>query len=188
MWFALPILGTRQTQSAPAIMFSSNAKTSKPGSSRPGDTRTASLENTLSVIAIGTTIDGNVYSEGDLRVEGRIIGTLSCKSRVVVGTQGKVEGNVDAYNATIAGTVQGTVFVRDMLQLQETGKIFGDIVTGKITIQPGGEFSGSCKMGTEAGELLKRTPQPALGSGKPVNLLGHNGNGSYETVTAEELN
>ena len=168
-------------------MFSS----SSPAKKNPADDKrgvAAGLENTLSIIALGTVIDGNVFADGDIRVEGKILGTLSCKSRVVVGTQGRVEGNVDAINATIAGHVHGTVLVRDMLQLAETGKIFGDIVTNKITIQPGGEFTGSCKMGTEASELLKRTPQPALGAAKPVNLLHQtNSNGNYETVTAEEI-
>ena len=119
-------------------------------------------EPTLSLVAPGTVIDGHLHSEGDIRVEGRVIGTLHCRARVVIGPQGRVDGTIDTLNATIAGQVHGTLLVREVLQVQETGHIAGDIVTEKLVIQAGGVFTGNCKMGAEASEILKRTPRPAV--------------------------
>jgi cytoskeletal protein CcmA (bactofilin family) len=152
-------------------MFSSNSNPKKPGDDkRPGS------EATLSIIASGNVIDGNVYSEGDIRVEGKVLGKLVCKSKLVVGHQGYVKGVIDSSNATIAGQVDGTIMVRDVLQIQETGRIYGDIITEKLIMLAGGVFTGSCKMGKEAVEILKASPQPAfptesrLGQAPPINL------------------
>ena len=138
-------------------MFSS--RSTKPNGTEPAK---KPGEPHLSLIAPGTVIDGHLHSEGDIRVEGRVIGTLHCRARLVVGPQGRIDGTVDTLNATIAGQVHGTVLVREVLQVQETGQIVGDIVTEKLVIQAGGVFTGNCKMGSEASEILKRTPRPVL--------------------------
>jgi cytoskeletal protein CcmA (bactofilin family) len=119
-------------------------------------------EPALSIIAAGTTIVGDIVSEGDIRVEGFILGRLVCKSKLVVGTGGRVKGTVDTLNATVAGEVTGNVIVREVLQVQETGKLIGDITTQKLVVQQGAVFSGNCKMGVDAQEILKRTPIPDI--------------------------
>lgn len=139
-------------------MFSS--KPTKPNGAEPK----RSGEPNLSLVAAGTIVDGHLHSEGDIRVEGRVIGTLHCRARVVIGAQGRVDGTIDTLNATIAGQVHGTLLVRELLQVQETGHIAGDIVTEKLVINAGGVFTGNCKMGAEAVEILKRTPRPATPS------------------------
>lgn len=152
-----------------------------------------SSEPSLSIVAKGTTMVGDVVSDGDIRVEGHIYGRLICKSKLVVGTNGKIEGIVDTKNATVAGEIKGTIVVREVLQLQETAKLFGDVCTAKLMVQQGAVFTGNCKMGIEATELLKRTPIPDLLSNpKPVveshlNLHGwseSNGKGGYSGFDA----
>jgi len=137
-------------------MFTS--KTTKPNGHEPK----RAGEPSLSLIAPGTVIDGHLHSEGDIRIEGRVIGTLHCRARLVIGPQGRVDGTIDTLNATIAGQVHGTLLVRELLQVQETGNIVGLIVTEKLVIAAGGVFTGNCKMGVEASEILKRTPRPAV--------------------------
>ncbi|MFN8996182.1 MAG: polymer-forming cytoskeletal protein [Pseudomonadota bacterium] len=124
--------------------------------------RRQGTEGTLSIVAEGMTLVGDVMSEGDLRVEGKIVGNLVCKSKLVVGKKGAIDGNIDAANATIEGLVQGAVIVRSQLILQETGKVQGDILTEKMTVQAGAIFTGSCKMGKEAQDKLRNTPVPDL--------------------------
>jgi cytoskeletal protein CcmA (bactofilin family) len=119
-------------------------------------------EPALSIIAAGATIVGDIVSEGDIRVEGVILGRLVCKSKLVVGVGGRVKGAVDTQNATIAGELMGNIIVRDVLQIQETGKLIGDVTTQKLVVQQGAVFSGNCKMGVDAQEVLKRTPIPDL--------------------------
>ncbi len=133
--------------------------TATPKKNGQDSTRTGS-ENMLSIIAQGNTLEGNVYSDGDIRIEGRVLGKLVCRSKLVIGANGYVKGNIDAANATIAGQVDGTIMVREVLQVQETGRIYGDIITEKLIMNAGGVFTGSCKMGKEAREVLSSAPQP----------------------------
>lgn len=117
-------------------------------------------ESALSIIAHGTTIVGNIISEGDIRVEGRIEGILYCKSKVVIGAKGRIDGNIDTINATIAGEVVGKVVVRDTLHLQESARVRGDICTVKIAIQQGAIFNGNSSTGPEAQEQIKEIAPP----------------------------
>lgn len=137
-------------------------------------------EGNLSIVAEGMTLVGDIMSEGDLRVEGTILGNLVCKSKLVVGKKGNVEGNVDAANATIEGRVQGTVVVRNLLQLQETGRVQGDILTEKMVVQSGAVFTGNCRMGKEASDKLKNLPIP--------NVLGNKTRPAATPSNGESLN
>ena len=110
----------------------------------------------LSIIAPGTVIEGKIISEGDFRIEGKMIGTIICRSRLVVGNQGVIEGTIDSENAIVAGTVQGTVVVRDVLQIQETGKVQGEIAANKLVVQAGAIFNGNCLMGEEACSWMEK--------------------------------
>jgi cytoskeletal protein CcmA (bactofilin family) len=104
-------------------------------------------ENALNIIGRGTVITGNITAAGDMRVEGRITGTVICKAKLVLSPDGVIEGNIDAQQATIAGEVKGTVISRQLLQIMETGKVLGDIVTEKLIVQLGAYFTGNCRMG-----------------------------------------
>lgn len=126
--------------------FSNNKKEDKP----------QVQESILSIIASGMQIQGDMIIEGDIRIEGIVKGNVYCKSRLVIGPQGKIIGKVDTENATISGTIEGILVVRDALQLTETANIHGDIITDKMIVQAGAIFSGSCTMGQEAKELMQK--------------------------------
>ena len=106
-------------------------------------------QSSVNVIGAGTTIDGEVSCEGDLRVDGKVKGTISAKSKVSVGNTGVVDGNIVCESADIAGKVFGKTEVSDMLMLKSTGYLEGDIVTGKLVVEAGARFTGSCKMGVK---------------------------------------
>ena len=107
------------------------------------------LDNTgvVNLIGVGTTIDGEVTSSGDIRVDGRLSGSINTKGKVVIGSTGIVEGNVNASNADISGELKGAISVAELLSLKSTAKLDGDIVTNKLAIEPGAAFTGSCSMG-----------------------------------------
>jgi cytoskeletal protein CcmA (bactofilin family) len=132
-------------------------------------------DGSLNIIGRGTEIQGNITATGDMRVEGRIKGTITCKARLVLSPEGVVEGNIDAVQATIAGDVKGTVVARQLLHIQETGKVLGDIFTEKLIVQLGAFFSGNCRMGKvegTTGQALKgANPATAPVSGKAVEGL-----------------
>ena len=128
------------------------------GSKSKGQESRMATDNVLNTISKGTVLVGNITTKGDIRVEGKIIGTITCSSKLVIGNDGYVEGNVDAKNANIAGEVKGTVIIRELLQLHESGKIVGDIYTQKLAVKIGANFSGTCRMGEDAKDVLQKAP------------------------------
>ncbi|HHG83917.1 MAG TPA: polymer-forming cytoskeletal protein [Bacteroidetes bacterium] len=139
--------------------------------------RTMAHDNVLNTIARGTILEGKITTKGDIRVEGRVIGTITCDAKLVIGEHGSVEGYVDARNAYIAGSVKGEVVVRELLQLQEKGRIEGDILTQKLSVQVGATFTGNCRMGQEAKKVMGQTgddPNTNSRSGKR-NIFSPNG-------------
>ncbi|MBR9861257.1 polymer-forming cytoskeletal protein [bacterium] len=102
----------------------------------------------LNVIGEGTTIKGDLISNGDLRIDGEVIGSIKTKAKCVLGNSCKVTGNVEAKNCDISGKVEGDVRVSDILLIKSTGIINGDLKTSKLVVESGGEFNGSCTMGS----------------------------------------
>jgi len=100
----------------------------------------------INLIATGTKITGDIISDGDLRIDGEITGNLDTKGRLVIGSSGKIAGEIRCKSCEIAGTQNGKVFVAELLSLKASSSVSGDIVTGKLSIEPGAYFAGSCTM------------------------------------------
>jgi len=100
----------------------------------------------INLLGAGTVINGDINSNGDIRINGSITGNLSTKGRVIIGESGKIKGEITCKNADILGFVEGKLFVTDQLSLKATANIIGDISIGRISIEPGSKFNGSCKM------------------------------------------
>jgi cytoskeletal protein CcmA (bactofilin family) len=104
--------------------------------------------NTL--IGAGTTINGDVVSNGDVRIDGTLVGNISGTAKVVLGTTGVVLGDINCNQADIQGKVTGKLMVKDMLYLRGEASIEGDIHAGKLQIDPQVTFNGHCHMGHDA--------------------------------------
>jgi cytoskeletal protein CcmA (bactofilin family) len=105
------------------------------------------ISNSSNVIGKGTTIEGNIETAGNIRIEGKVIGNIKSKAKIALGNSSQVEGNVAAQNADIEGHVKGKIDILEVLVLKATSVITGDITTGKLVIEPGATFNGTCKMG-----------------------------------------
>ncbi len=116
--------------------------------------RTVEADSSRNIIAAGTVIKGDIHSDGNIRVDGTVVGTLNCKGKVVLGTTGKIEGEIICQNANLSGEAKVRITVSELLTLQSSAKLFGEIITGKLGIEPGAIFSGTCKMGTPIPENL----------------------------------
>jgi cytoskeletal protein CcmA (bactofilin family) len=101
----------------------------------------------INQIGSGTVIKGDIVSNEAIRIDGTLEGSLISKGKLVVGATGIVEGEVSCQNADIWGSVKGQVVVAELLSLKSTAKLSGDIVTNKLSIEPGATFTGSCSMG-----------------------------------------
>lgn len=109
------------------------------------------------IIGQGTSLNGNLKTSGNVRLEGSVIGDISSSSKVACGETSFVDGNLNAENAELAGKVSGKVTVKELLILKSTAKIQGDISTNNLIIESGANFNGACKMGKEE-ELLDESP------------------------------
>ena len=110
-------------------------------------------------ISKGTIITGDITTDGVIRIDGTLRGTLISQSKVVVGPSGIVEGDIACKSANISGELKANIKVEELLTLQASAKVNGEIQTGKLSIEPGAEFSGQCKMGGIVKELHQKDGQ-----------------------------
>ena len=103
--------------------------------------------NKINMIGVGTTIEGTISSNENIRFDGILIGSLITKGKVFVGQSGKVTGEIRCKNCEVEGVVDGKVIVEELLSLRSMSKLYGDIKTGKLAIEPGAIFTGKCDMG-----------------------------------------
>jgi len=101
---------------------------------------------TINLISNGTDITGDIKSNGDIRIDGSLKGNLSTKGKVVIGPTGKINGEIICKNSEVSGIIEGKISVSQLLNLKASSKIFGDIVTSKLAIEPGARFTGNCNM------------------------------------------
>ncbi len=101
----------------------------------------------VNMIGSGTRITGDIKSKGDIRVDGTLSGSVETEGKVVLGKEGIIEGDVVCVSADISGTIKAKITVSQLLSLKATAKLNGDIVTNKLSIEPGASFTGSCSMG-----------------------------------------
>jgi cytoskeletal protein CcmA (bactofilin family) len=113
---------------------------------RKADRRTKTVET---IIGHDTYLEGTLSSKVSLRIHGRVKGTVLCESMVIIGPEGYVEGEIKSYDAFIAGEFKGNVTAKNKVEIAENGKVYGDITTAKIVIDPGVLFEGRCKMLSE---------------------------------------
>ncbi len=98
------------------------------------------------IIAKKTTIVGDINSEGDFRIDGTLEGTLNTNGRVIIGASGIVSGKIDSLNADIEGKFSGKLEVKKTLALKATADISGEVIVGKLSVEPGAAFNASCVM------------------------------------------
>lgn len=112
---------------------------------------------TINIISESTLIKGDISSSGDIRIDGKLEGNIEAKGRLVIGPQGKVEGEINCNNIEVSGYIKGKVTVSDLLTMKSSAQIFGDIVAGKLSVEPGSLFTGTCTMGSskEKNEIPK---------------------------------
>jgi len=117
----------------------------------------------VNMIGAGTIITGDIISKGDIRIDGTLNGSVNTEGRVVLGREGVIEGDVICKDADISGIIKAKITVSQLLSLKTSAKLNGDIITNKLSIEPGAAFSGSCSMGAvikdlnDAGKIDKKT-------------------------------
>lgn len=101
----------------------------------------------INIIRKGTEITGEIKCLGDIRIDGTLSGKIVTEGKLVVGQTGTIDGEVVCKNADISGTIHANISVKELLLLKSTANIVGDIKTGKLSVEPGANFTGACNMG-----------------------------------------
>jgi len=99
------------------------------------------------MIAQGTSIVGDLISDGDFRIEGKLKGTITANGRIVIGETGEIEGQMSCKHADISGKVKGNIQVEELTMLKQHSQFEGNITTKQLSVEPGALFSGECQMG-----------------------------------------
>jgi cytoskeletal protein CcmA (bactofilin family) len=102
--------------------------------------------NKINLIGVGTTIEGNISSNENVRFDGILIGNLSTKGKVFIGQSGKVNGEIKCKNCEVEGRIEGKIVIEDLLTLRSMSHVYGEIKTNKLAIEPGAIFTGKCDM------------------------------------------
>jgi len=142
-------------------MFESKKSKSSPSRQKNADGTPMSVN----IIGPETQIEGEVNSAGDIRIDGMIKGSVTSKAKIVLGATGSIEGDIKCQNADISGVIKGVSTVNEMLFLKSTAKINGDINTGKLIVEVGASFTGSCNMGPMIKDLqnAEKEQKPQVG-------------------------
>ena len=115
-----------------------------------GKSKFSFAADSISTVANSMKVVGDVEADHDMRIDGHIVGNIYCKARVVLGESGHIEGDLHAINADIFGIINGNVHIDDTLCMKSKSTIDGNIVVGKLNIEPNANFNGKCTMSTNA--------------------------------------
>ena len=130
-------------------MFSDNKK----------DRQNADLISSQNLISKGTKIVGDLISEGDMRIDGTLEGNLKTPGKVVVGKSGVVKGTLDGTDAHFEGKFSGKLTLSGTLTLKSSAHIEGEVVVGKLEVEPGATFNVTCAMKGAVKEFHSKSEQ-----------------------------
>ncbi|MGB7395139.1 MAG: polymer-forming cytoskeletal protein [Pricia sp.] len=112
-----------------------------------------------------TKIKGDIISEADFRIDGKLDGNVKTSGKVVIGKDGYIHGKVECVNADIEGSFNGELLVSDLLSLKSSAVIEGTVEVTKLAVEPGATFNATCSMKGKSGSLNR-------------NINGSSSNGS----------
>ena len=104
----------------------------------------------INMISQGTEITGTLKTNTDIRISGKLDGTIESLGKVIISTGGLITGDVKGKEADVAGTINGELIVSERLILRQSAIVKGDISTKSLLVEEGARFDGACKMTTSS--------------------------------------
>jgi cytoskeletal protein CcmA (bactofilin family) len=108
--------------------------------------RRKSDQTPFSIIAKDMSIVGDLETEGVVRIEGHIRGTVRAGSQVLVGQGAQLEGDLHTREAVVGGDIVGSIHATERVELQATASVTGNINTPRIAVMEGGKVSGEVRI------------------------------------------
>ncbi len=131
----------------------------------------AVIGNQQNRITEGTNITGDITAKTGMRIDGNVTGNIKTPSKVVLGETGYIKGTLECENADIEGKFSGNMTISGTLTLRATAQVDGDVVAGKLAIEPGAAFNATCVM---KGSVLKQTTTKPETDQDPIKSQNHN--------------
>ncbi len=100
----------------------------------------------VSIFSRGVKIEGKVYSEGNVRIDGKVLGEIIINGNLTLGEKSEINGDIKAKNLTISGSVEGSVQTSEKLILEKNASLRGDIITKILVVEEGSTFDGRSSM------------------------------------------
>lgn len=112
------------------------------------------------IVGLNSSINGDVVSEGSVRIDGKVSGSINAKGDVIIGDNAIVDADVEANYCEISGKVNGSVHSDTLLKIFKSGELNGDITVSSFTIEEGGIFRGNCDINPDSKEKKIKTDKP----------------------------
>ncbi len=96
------------------------------------------------IIAQGASVQGDLILEGNLHIDGELMGTIQSQGDVSVGASGSFEGDIKAHRMVVSGLARGRIDC-ESLEIVEKGKVLGEVASRSFVIEPGGQFVGESR-------------------------------------------
>ncbi|MFT6749330.1 MAG: cytoskeletal protein CcmA (bactofilin family) [Flavobacterium sp.] len=97
-------------------------------------------------IVEGTQLQGTILSPADIRIDGHLLGNLKTNGKLIIGPTGIIKGDIICKNADIEGVLEGKIQVDEILSLKSKANVMGEVICGKLSVEPGATFSATCFM------------------------------------------
>lgn len=101
----------------------------------------------INMISEGTTVEGTLRARDDIRISGKILGSLIVDGKAIIAAGGEVDGDVKAADADVAGRIKGEISVKGRLLLKSTAHVEGTVRTTRLIVEEGAVVEGKCEMG-----------------------------------------
>jgi cytoskeletal protein CcmA (bactofilin family) len=125
-------------------MFGKNGRDDgTPSIGQTSSVKRSSSGSGFSILGPDVVVTGNVHAASDLHIEGRIEGDLDC-GNLVQGAESYIKGQVRAASARIAGTIEGSVAINQLV-IETGARIIGDVDYNNVTIENGAHVDGRLK-------------------------------------------
>ncbi len=122
-----------------------------------------------------TKIKGDIISEADFRIDGKLDGNVKTSGKVVIGKGGYIHGKVQCVNADIEGSFNGELQVSELLSLKASAVIEGTVSVNKLAVEPGATFNASCTMKTKGAPASTSASESGSASASSSSSSGTSG-------------
>ncbi len=122
-------------------------------------------DSVVSIIGPGMTVVGDCSTDGTIRIEGRVEGSIRAGKAVVIGKGGEVDGDVSTQDAVVSGIIKGTLTAASRIEVQGTARIDGEVHAKRMQLEEGAVLNGAVNVG-ESAKPPKRPGQDKAALGK----------------------